>query len=157
MSLVTASRAAAGFANKNGARPQPDPNGYTHMHTNVQPLKGQVKTPVIREGFQTLTPSDAAAILENCSYDRQRKIDTMHSETLREMMQRGAWLEKSQIDFGRMPDGKIWLVNGHHRLTAQARSGRSLLWAIAVHDCKTVDDLVVSRKWWKLDGGVISG
>lgn len=138
---LQASRAAAGFRNKNGARPQPDPNGYTHMQTNVQPLKGQVKIPVIREGFQTLTPSDAAAILENCSYDRQRKIDTMHSETLREMMQRGAWLEKSQIDFGRMSDGKIWLVNGHHRLTAQTRSGRSLLWAIAVHDCKTVDDL----------------
>lgn len=111
------------------------------MQTNVQPLKGQAKTPVIREGFQTLTPSDAAAVLENCSYDRQRKIDTMHSETLREMMQRGAWLEKSQLDFGRMPDGKIWLVNGHHRLTAQSRSGRSLLWAIAVHDCKTVDEL----------------
>lgn len=111
------------------------------MQNNVLPLIEQGRSPDIREGFQSLSPSDAAAILEHCSYDRQRRIDAMHSETLREMMQRGAWLEKSQIDFGRMPDGKLWLVNGHHRLTAQARSGRTLLWAIAVHDCKSVDDL----------------
>lgn len=131
-----------GFINKIWGRTEARPHEVVQMQTTIPLHLGQGQLPNrIREGFQSLTPSDAAEVLEHCSYDRQRKIDAMHAATLREMMQRGAWLEKSQLDFGRMPDGKLWLVNGHHRLTAQAASGRTLVWSIAIHNCVTMDDL----------------
>lgn len=95
----------------------------------------------IREGFITISALQAKEVLESCTYDRQRKIDALHVATLREIMQRGSWLEKSALDFGRMPDGRLWLANGHHRMTSQYESGRSIMWSIGIHDCATVDDL----------------
>lgn len=88
----------------------------------------------ITDGAVRLTPAQANWIVTNLAYERQRPIEIKQVTVLREMMQRGQWTERSPIDFARMPDGRMILVNGHHRMTAQAQSHRDIIWQIIVRD-----------------------
>lgn len=106
------------------AQPQQDPLGF------------------VREGFVTLNPAQARYIVEHCRYDRQRDETRAlsHIAALAEQMRRGLWLPKTQIDFARL-DGRLILVNGHHRLTAQAQTGDDIVWSVVIHDCETEAEL----------------
>lgn len=119
----------------------------TPIHQSAQHPLG-----FIREGFVTFTPAQANAVLRECTYDRQRKIDKMHVATLRELMQRGSWTPKDKLDFAVMMDGRLILVNGYHRMTAQAESGQNIEWTIATHLCRDLAD--VRGLYFKFDTNV---
>ena len=112
----------------------------THMKPTPIHERGQDPLGFIREGFVTFTPAQANAVLRGCTYDRQRKIDKLHVATLRELMQRGSWTAKDKLDFAVL-DGRIILVNGYHRMTAQAESGQNIEWTVAIHQCSDVAEV----------------
>lgn len=91
----------------------------------------------VREGLVTFTPEHARHVVEAMRYELQRDETKArnHIAALAEMMKRDQWLGKSQIDFARMPDGRLILINGHHRMRAQILANRSILWSVAFHDC----------------------
>lgn len=112
----------------------------THM-SNIRPMSApQGPTDFICEGIVTFTPAQANAVLNHCTYDRQRRIDPVHVETLSALMKRRLWAAKDKLDFARLA-GEMILVNGYHRMSAQAASGVNVEWMIAVHDVANTDEL----------------
>jgi hypothetical protein len=109
----------------------------THMQDRATPLTLQQSSTFVREGFVTFTPAQANMVLRECRYERQRDESKAkaHIATLAEYMRRGQWLEKSQIDFARLPTGRLILVNGHHRMHAQILAASNILWSVVIHDC----------------------
>lgn len=123
------------------------------MHMKPIPIQSGGQDPLrfIKEGFVTFTPAQANEVLRQCAYDRQRKIDKLHVATLRELMQSGSWTPKDKLDFA-VIDGRLVLVNGYHRMTAQADSGQDIEWTIATHQCADLSD--VRGLYFKFDTNV---
>lgn len=105
----------------------------------------------INEGLCKFTPAKANAVFERCRYSKNRNENASrsHIEALKRQMQAGEWLPKQQIDFARLPSGELTLVNGHHRMLAQAQSGVDVVWNIAIHDCADKDE--VAGLFWRYD------
>jgi hypothetical protein len=122
----------------------------THMHPISIAAAAQGPLHFIREGFVTFTPAQAALVLRECRYERQRDETRAHAHiaALAEQMRRGLWLPKTQIDFARV-GGRLVLVNGHHRMHAQVASAANVLWSVVFHDC--ADDAEVAALYWKFD------
>jgi hypothetical protein len=126
------------------------PQGDFHtMFNTVKAVPPQPDVAFIKEGFQIFTPAQAAMVMRDCMYDRQRKIDLHHVVTLRQVMERNGWAPKDKIDFARLPDGKLILVNGNHRMTAQAGQPRSIEWTVVIHECASFDQ--VHQLYFKFD------
>jgi hypothetical protein len=102
----------------------------------------QAEDAFIQEGACAFTPSQALFVVENLRYDRQRdeRRAKQHICTLAEYMRRDQWLSKSQIDFARL-DGRLILLNGHHRMRAQVMADRDILWNVAIHDCASMEEV----------------
>lgn len=128
--------AAADAPEMNGGAPQHTPK-VTHMDDTTVASKAQQSLGFIAEGTTSMNPAQAGWIVQNLRYENQRDESRAkrHIADLREMMQRGLWRQKDQIDFARLPDGQVILVNGHHRLRAQSESGQNILWNVVIHDC----------------------
>lgn len=94
----------------------------------------------LTEGVTKLSPLEMNRVLENCAFEHQRGINERHVAVLSDLMKRGRWQPKSQIDFAVL-DGRYILVNGYHRAYAQVRSGKTISWSIALHEAKTEADL----------------
>lgn len=100
----------------------------------------QTVTDYIHEGIVTLSPLQMNAVIKECGYDGQRPVNDRHVIVLADLMRRGQWQPKSQIDFAQYM-GRLILVNGYHRAYAQVRSGNTVEWAVAVHRVKTEAEL----------------
>ena len=94
----------------------------------------------LTEGVTTLSAIEMHRVLENCGYDFQRNINDRHVAVLSDLMKRGRWQSKSQLDFAVL-NGRYILINGYHRAYAQVRSGKPILWSIALHHVKSDADL----------------
>ena len=98
----------------------------------------------IREGTVALPAVIAAKLYRECRYPDQKRDLTPsgqdHVAVLADIMNRGKWRPKDKIDLADL-DGKITILNGHHRLAAQARCGRQIEWMFVIHRCKTAEDL----------------
>lgn len=94
----------------------------------------------LTEGVTSLSPLEMNRVLQNCGYEHQRNISERHVAVLADLMRRGRWQPKSQIDFA-VIDGRYVLINGYHRAYAQVRSGKTIVWSIALHQCKAEADL----------------
>lgn len=121
----------------------------TEVPPQVQPL--QHAATFVREGFVTLNPAQANVILRECQYDRQRKVDGSHVAVLAELMKRGLWERKDKIDFARI-GGRLSLVNGYHRMSAQVDAGKNIEWTIVIHECQS--DAEVRTLYHKFDTNV---
>lgn len=113
-------------------------------------VSGRVSNPLsfVQEGFNALTAVQANQVLLHGTYDGQRRISPAHVEVLADIMKRGGWEPKDKIDFALL-DGDLILVNGYHRMSAQVASGKSILWTIVVHQCKTLNE--VRALYYKFD------
>jgi hypothetical protein len=100
---------------------------------------------LVRSGFLRWSPGDAARAMRETSYPGQDRHKTTpgqdHIAVLTEIMRRGLWRAHDKIDFARLPDGKIILVNGHHRLSAQEVAGREIDWVVVIHDCASMKEV----------------
>ena len=99
---------------------------------------------VLRNAFVTLNSAEAGELLKVCRYARQSRDLTaggkVHVRVLADIMKRGQWRPKDKLDFALL-DGKYILVNGHHRLTANALSGVDIQWTIVIHECATEQEV----------------
>jgi hypothetical protein len=134
---------------KKGARRSATPKVSTM--TNIKKLPTLEGLWFIQEGPCRWTPAQANAVFNKCRYGRNRseKQGEAHIDALARQMIDGTWLTKSPIDFARLPDGKITLVNGHHRMLAQVRSGRDIVWNVVIHDCADEDE--IANLFWRFD------
>jgi len=87
---------------------------------------------ILTEGVTKLTAVEMHRVLANCGYEHQRNVSERHMLVLADLMTRGRWQQKSQLDFAVL-DGRYILVNGYHRAYAQVRSGKPIVWNIALH------------------------
>lgn len=99
---------------------------------------------IVEPGFVTFTPADAQLVLNECRYERQTRDLTAqgatHIAVLADIMSRHQWRDYDKLDFA-VVLGKIILVNGHHRLAAQALSKRTIQWTVVLHDCKSMAEV----------------
>ncbi len=89
----------------------------------LRPAKDRQPRPLnelLYEGaFLTVTPELAHRILDDLQYDgHQRLIRTERVQVWAGKLRHGEFRPGDQINFGRLPDGTLKLVNGQHRLTA---------------------------------------
>lgn len=106
----------------------------------------------IKEGFVRLTAAQAAIIAQECRYWNQHRDKTQvgeaHKKVLADIMRRDQWRPREKIDFARV-GGKLVMVNGHHRVPAQAASGKTIEWVIVIHEC--ADEAAVDALYCTFD------
>ena len=78
-----------------------------------------------RSGNVTLTRETAFAIVEDMGFERQRHADLSHVANLKEQMDAGDWFPPSTLTFAINGDGRLWLVDGQHRLRAFVEHARA--------------------------------
>lgn len=110
------------------------------VKTNPDSKDQQTVLGFVEEGFVTLSALQMNTVLRECAYEHQRYIKERHVAVLADLMRRGQWHPKNQIDFALL-NGRLILVNGYHRGSAQVRSGKTIEWSIAIHRVKTDADL----------------
>lgn len=94
----------------------------------------------LTEGVTSLSPIEMNRVIQNCGYENQRSISEKHVLVLADLMKRGRWQSKSQLDFAVL-NGRYILINGYHRAYAQVKSGKTITWSIALHKANTEADL----------------
>lgn len=94
----------------------------------------------VREGLLTLSSAQAAMLIRECRYKHQSRDLTPggvgHIRVLADMMRGNRWRRGEKIDFAKIGD-KLIIVNGHHRLTASAKSGVAISWLTVIHECSS--------------------
>ena len=96
---------------------------------------------LFEEGRIVVTPAIAQQILDRFNYANQRRISPPHVAKLAHEMTSGVWTPGSQIAFGVMPDQRVHLVNGQHRLAAVVQAQVSIEFQLLLIPCATLDDL----------------
>ena len=118
---------------------------------------GTTKTAVyygfISEGFISFTPEQAAWIVRDRRYDRQRDETKAKGRiaVFAEQMSRGIWTQRTQIDFAIL-NGELIMVNGHTRMRAQEKADAEIVWSVVLHPCETMDD--VRKLYYTFDTNV---
>jgi hypothetical protein len=90
-------------------------------------------------------PDQAKWVLENCFHPGQRnRMKTGRINILRHVvrLRRDRWIPGSQITFGKLPDGRLILLNGYHRISAIVEFGGSALFNVQIrpaHDEAEID------------------
>lgn len=114
------------------------------MPSKSQPAQKALdkRVPFIQEGFVRMNPAQYNSVINNCSFPRQRDIVKLQVAILAKLMTSKKWLDRDKIDFALL-DGRLILVNGHHRGRAQVIAGVDVLWTIIIHRCKTMDDVAI--------------
>lgn len=69
-------------------------------------------------GVVQMAPGIAKRILEEANFPEQRDIDSSRVYSHRHAIVSGDWLEGHAITLAMLPDGRMWTVDGQHRLTA---------------------------------------
>lgn len=73
-----------------------------------------------QDGIVNMAPGTAKRILEELNFPGQRGIDSRRVYGHAHAIVKGDWMESYSLHFAALPDGRIWLVDGQHRLTAIA-------------------------------------
>jgi hypothetical protein len=85
-------------------------------------------------------PDLAGRILSECHYQGQRKLEEERAMLHAERIEHGTFLENSQIAFGLL-DGRLYLVNGRHRMHAIGLAQMPYAFRIEIYPCRTRADL----------------
>ena len=72
------------------------------------------------DGVVKMAQCTAKRILDELNFPGQRTIDSRRVYGHSHAIVKGDWIESYPIHFAALPDGRIWLVDGQHRLTAIA-------------------------------------
>lgn len=73
-------------------------------------------------GVVKMSPGTADRILKELNFPGQRTIDSRRVYGHSHAIVKGDWMESYPIHFAALPDGRIWLVDGQHRLTSIANA-----------------------------------
>ena len=69
-------------------------------------------------GVVQMAPGIAKRILEEANFPEQRKIESSRVYGHHHNIIKGDWLDGHAITLALLPDGRMWTVDGQHRLTA---------------------------------------
>lgn len=72
-------------------------------------------------GVIKVAPGTAQRILDELNFPGQRKVDSRRVYGHTHAIIKGDWMESYPIHFAALPDGRVWLVDGQHRMTAIAQ------------------------------------
>ena len=133
-----ASRAAAGFRNKNGARPQPDPSGFTPMQNIMRNANMQYSLPI--STVELVSPDQARRLRDTAHFDRQRNISSANVSRLAKEMAAGRFTLGTQVYICVLPNGQELIVNGNHTLEAVHASGAPQVLTITRKPVADVDE-----------------
>ena len=75
-------------------------------------------------GVVTLEGRDSLVIAEQMAFEHQRDQDFKHIGNLADVLDHGEWVGKSLLLFARDIEGRLWLIDGQHRLRAHAEYAR---------------------------------
>ena len=87
-------------------------------------LSGMVKR--APDGVVKIAPGIARRILDELNFPDQRKVDSSRIYSHGDNIRRGDWMEGHPITLVLLPDGRIWLVDGQHRLNAIASQDQAI-------------------------------
>jgi hypothetical protein len=94
----------------------------------------------ITDGRHKVSPLLAQQIIDRAPYEGQRHIHEEHIEKWAFMMIEGTFLEHQGISFGLM-GGRLYLVNGQHRLRAVISTGKTIGFDITIYECESAEEL----------------
>ena len=117
-------------------------------------LANKIAQPPARFHEMQITPEDAMFIITHYEYPRQRNVRHAWAVELGTLIEEGKFLPTS-IHFAHSnADGKIYLVDGYHRMAGIALSKRQggLLLPVEHHYCRDMDE--VHSVYSMLDQGV---
>lgn len=106
---------------------------------------------IIREGRMEIDAALAARILEEACYERQRPLRTDQLKLLASKMTRRVFHPSSTISFGLLK-GRLYLINGQHRMSAVAETGLAQSFHVAVEPVET--EAALHALYWTYDRGV---
>jgi hypothetical protein len=90
----------------------------------------------------TVGPEQAERILARQLWDRQRPLRSHVVENYARQMKDGYWQPVSVIRFASL-DGKLFLIDGQHRIAAVAASGSPQIFTIITQDVKSESEIGV--------------
>lgn len=93
----------------------------------------------VKSGDVTLSAEDAAYLTKHCVHNIQQHIRPLdhqsaveHIAVLASIMETpGAWMDETQLRLGIL-DGRLWIMDGNHRIRAQSMSGKSVRWNVKI-------------------------
>jgi hypothetical protein len=92
------------------------------QHTYGQPgsMEYILRSQVVKSqgGMVKMAPGTAKRILEELNFQGQRKVESGRVYGHAYAIRTGEWMDDYPIHFAALPDGRIWLVDGQHRLSA---------------------------------------
>lgn len=92
------------------------------------------------DGVVNVAPGTAKRILAELNFPGQRGIDSRRVYGHAHAIVKGDWIESYPIHFAALPDGRIWLVDGQHRLTAISESSAPVPTTIRIVDMDSEKD-----------------
>jgi hypothetical protein len=78
------------------------------------------------DGVVKVAPGIARRILDELNFPEQRRVDSSRIYSHGDNIRRGDWMEGHPITLVLLPDGRIWLVDGQHRLHAIASQDQAI-------------------------------
>lgn len=91
-------------------------------------------------GLIKMSPEMAARILADCNFEGQRSISRPRVFDHAYAIKEGDWVDDYPIHFAVLPDGRTWLVDGQHRLTAIAEQTQAVGIVVRMVDVDTEKD-----------------
>ena len=85
-------------------------------------------------GLVKMAPGTAKRILEELNFPGQRPLSSSRVYGKKLAIVTGDWMGSFPIDFAALPDGRIWLLDGQHRLTAISEQDAPVLITLRLID-----------------------
>lgn len=96
-----------------------------------------------------VTGADAAHLRKTCHYDRQRAISERNLRRLGAELVAKRFIDGTPVFFCRLPDGRLFIVNGNHTLESIAATGVSQRLVFIILDVQSEED--VARIYGTMD------
>lgn len=111
---------------------------YSFTHSFTESLLSKIHA--CQGGPIVLTPQTAQRIVEELNFPGQRRVEPTRVKNRLLWLTSGRWSHAFSITLARLPDGRLWLVDGQHRLHAIVLYGQPVKVRIIVHDVESEEE-----------------
>lgn len=111
---------------------------YSFTHSFAESLLSKIYA--CQGGPIVLAPQTAQRIVEELNFPGQRRVDQSRVQNRLLWLTNGRWSHAFSITLARLPDGRLWLVDGQHRLHAIVLHGQPVKVRIIVHDVESEEE-----------------
>ena len=91
-------------------------------------------------GVVQMPPGIAQRIVDELNFPDQRKVEPARVQNRLLWLTSGRWSHAFPITLARLPDGRLWLVDGQHRLCAIVAHDEPVKVRIIMHDVQSEDE-----------------